>query len=49
MGILITLMPNVLGLGVNIITEPGLALEFILGPFSILIGNVEPIVGDDDE
>jgi hypothetical protein len=43
MGIWFTLMENVLGLGINLITEPGFAVEFVIGPISILIGNVDAL------
>ena len=46
MGIWITLMENVLGLGINLITEPGFCIELVLGPVSILIGNVDAIYDD---
>jgi hypothetical protein len=46
MGIFITVMENVLGLGINLITEPGFCVEFVIGPVSILIGNVDAIYDD---
>jgi hypothetical protein len=42
-------MHNVLGLGVNIVTEPGICLELVIGPVSILIGNIDAFTDDDDD
>jgi len=41
-------MANVLGLGVNIVTEPGICIELVLGPLSILVGNIDAFYDDDD-
>jgi hypothetical protein len=46
MGIIVTIMQNVLGLGINLVTEPGFCVELVIGPVSILVGNVDAIYDD---